>query len=144
MRRSSYLIVCVCGMMTMSCSSSPTSSLNQQRTQQSAIISVEATRCNPSTAQTTKHSEQKSSCAESRPWWKPTLQAVESMAAARRSHQYSSSLPSLLAAIVAKLEQSHRVRSVLISAPGPIEAGVFNIPYPPSCMAFASLRSRSI
>jgi hypothetical protein len=79
------LIVCACGVMSMSCSSLPTPSPEQPFAQHSGIRSVEAIRCDSSTAQAMKDSGQKLSCAEPRSWWEPSLDALSGAAMAVRS-----------------------------------------------------------
>lgn len=85
MGRVSCLIMCACGVMSLSCSSSPTLFSDQPVARQSGIRSVETTQCDPGTTQTMKNSGRKSSCAEPRPWWKPTPEAISGAASAVRS-----------------------------------------------------------
>lgn len=79
------LIVCACGVMSMSCSSLATPAPDQSLAQPSGIRSVEATRCDPHTAQAMKDSGQKVPCAEPRHWWEPSLEAFNGAATAVRS-----------------------------------------------------------
>lgn len=79
------LIVCACGVMSVSCSSLPTISSDQPFAQHSDIRSLEATRCDSRTEQVMKDSGQKLSCAEPRSRWNPSLEVISGAATAVRS-----------------------------------------------------------